>query len=66
MESSSSSFGAGVSRESSVSRRLRALPELFTGLCPSGIRKLWDSVNLGENWCGVAVVGTVGLRFPVG
>lgn len=47
--SSSSSFGAGVSRESSVSRRLRALPELFTGLCPSGIRKLWDSVNLGEN-----------------
>lgn len=67
VESSSSSFGAGAPRESCVSRRMRALPELFTGLCPSGIRKLWDSMNLGENWYGVAVVGTVGLyQLPYG
>lgn len=44
-----SSFGAWAPRENCVSKRLRALPELLPSLCPPGIRKSWDSVNLVEN-----------------
>lgn len=54
MESSSSSFGAGAGG---------------CKLCLnySGIRKLWDSMNLGESRFGVCVVGTVGLcQLPCG